>query len=290
MKKKLFIFGFGYVAKHLSQILANEYNIIGTSRTSTCDTIIAWNGTDYDEEIVNILLNADAILCAIPPNETGDLPVQIFADSIKQSNASWLGYLSTTGVYGDHQGSNVNELTPLKPTNNRAKRRVIAEQQWQTLGTDKKSVQIFRLPGIYGLGRSAFDALDEGRAKRIDMRLKNGDKHFFCRAHVEDIAGTIKAAMLNHIIHHEIFNIVDDLPAPNADIIKYAAQKMGADVPELLSFEQANMSDMAKSFYDECKFMKNDRLKQLLGYNLKYPSYTHGLDAIWAKMSDQDGR
>lgn len=274
--KKILIFGMGYVGGHLAASLAGKYEIVGTAR----DAEIKWNAGESNSEIAEQIKHAEAILCSIPPNEQGDVVYAQFGQLIAESNVKWIGYLSTTGVYGDHQGGRVDENTALSPQNTRAKNRLLAEQQWQQLSTER-SVNIFRLPGIYGLGRSAFDALGAGRAKRIDVRLDNGKKHFYCRAHVDDIVQVLMASLENFKLGTNIYNIVDDLPAPQADIISYAAEMMQVEAPIMLNQQDANMSDMAKSFYAECKFMLNDKIKIELGVNLKYPTYKHGLKAIW---------
>ena len=278
--QKLFIFGLGYVSGHLAAALKTEFKIIGTSREAKPNTII-WDGESANSEIENELESADAVLISIPPNDGGDLAYKYFNQVIKNSNIKWVGYLSTTGVYGDHQGGMVSEDTPLNAQNMRAKRRILAENQWLGCVSDNCAVNIFRLPGIYGAGRSVFDALAANRAKRIDMRLNNGDKHFFCRAHVADIVQVIKASLKKGLSGTNIYNIVDDLPAPNADIVEFAANMLSVDIPPLLSEAQANMSEMAKSFYAECKHMQNDKIKNTLGITLKYKDYNQGLAAIW---------
>lgn len=290
--KKILIFGMGYVGQHLARALEGKYEVVGTSRDATGQTKIKWNVGESSAEIAERISQADAILCSIPPNDAGDLAYMQFGEQIKKSKVKWIGYLSTTGVYGDHQGGRVDETTPLNAQNARAKKRVMAEAQWSELAsaaTDKistdRSVHIFRLPGIYGVGRSAFEALKAGRAKRIDMRLKNGHKHFFCRAHVDDIVQVIVASLDKQLAGTNIYNIVDDLPAPQADIVAYAAALMGTKVPELVTEQQADMSDMAKSFYSECKNMQNDKINNELDVVLKYSTYKQGLSAIWQQMN-----
>lgn len=287
-KKKLLIFGMGYVGAQLAAALADEFEVVGTGREVEKMGVLKWNGSESSDEIESEIAQADAILCSIPPHEFGDVVYAQFGELIKNSGAEWLGYLSTTGVYGDHQGGDVDEDTPLNPQNARAKKRVLAENQWASLmnlnGSPDRSVNIFRLPGIYGLGRSAFDAIKAGRAKRIDMRLKDGQTHFFCRAHVDDIVQVISASLTKNIGNLNIYNIVDDLPAPQADIVRYASEMMKVDQLPLVNEQDANMSDMAKSFYAECKNTQNDKLKNTLGVTLKYPTYKEGLTAIWQQI------
>lgn len=299
--KKILIFGMGYVGQHLATALEGELEVIGTSRDATGQNQINWNAAESSELIKAQINSADAILCCIPPTENGDVAYAQFGELIKNSKVKWVGYLSTTGVYGDHQGGKVDETTPLNAQNIRAKKRILAEAQWQKLANEtnkptqakpnkstERSVHIFRLPGIYGVGRSAFEALNLGRAKRIDMRLKNGplkdQSHFFCRAHVDDIVQVIVTSLKKQLAGVNIYNIVDDLPAPQADIVKYAAELMGAEVPNLVTEQQADMSEMAKSFYAECKNMQNDKIKTELGVSLKHPNYKQGLSAIWQQI------
>ncbi len=267
--RKLLIFGMGYVGQHLTDALVEQFEVVGVSRD--------WSGVEE-------LDSADAVLMSIPPSDKGDVVYEKFGQLIENSNVKWLGYLSTTGVYGDHQGGFVDETTHTAAQSLRAKWRVLAENQWSGCSID--SVNIFRLPGIYGLGRSAFDALNQGRARRVDVRLENNDKQFFCRAHVDDIAQVLKASLLGGLRGVNIYNIADDLPAPNADIIEFAAQIMGVAVPKLVAEDKAGMSEMAQSFYAECKYIKNDKIKNELGIELKHPNYKQGLRAIWQQMQN----
>lgn len=283
--KKILIFGRGYVGQKLVDALDGEYEVTGTAREADVG-VICWNAGESNPEIEQKIMQVDAILCSIPPHEMGDVAFAQFGEVIQKSNVKWIGYLSTTGVYGDHQGGKVDENTPLNAQNARAKKRVLAEEQWASLINTERSVCIFRLPGVYGVGRSAFDALKAGRAKRIDMRLKNGDRHFFCRAHVDDIVQVIKASLEKQILGVNVYNIVDDMPAPQVDVVDFAAKIMAVPVPKLMTEQQADMSDMAKSFYAECKFMQNDKIKTELGVVLKYPTYKHGLEAIWRAVNN----
>ena len=179
--KKILIFGMGYVGQHLARALEGKYEVVGTSRDATGQTKIKWNVGESSAEIAERISQADAILCSIPPNDAGDLAYMQFGEQIKKSKVKWIGYLSTTGVYGDHQGGRVDETTPLNAQNARAKKRVMAEAQWSELAsaaTDKistdRSVHIFRLPGIYGVGRSAFEALKPAVPSALICDLRMG--------------------------------------------------------------------------------------------------------------------
>jgi len=180
-----------------------------------------------------------------------------------------MGYLSTTGVYGDRQGDVVTEESELNPTSDRARRRVLAETQWQPF-----KAQIFRLPGIYGKGRSQLDSLRNGTAKRIVK-----PQQIFSRIHVEDIAGILAASMARPN-PGRIYNVADDEPCPPQDVVAYAAELLGVTPPPEVPFESANLSPMARSFYDDSKRVSNTRIKQELGYELKYPNYKLGLQSL----------
>jgi nucleoside-diphosphate-sugar epimerase len=185
----------------------------------------------------------------------------------------WIGYLSTTGVYGDRAGGWVDETAELRPVNARSRWRVEAEAAWAASGLP---VEIFRLAGIYGPGRSAFDRLREGRAQRI---VKQGQ--IFSRIHVDDIAAAL-AASIAAPRPAVVWNLADDEPAPPEDVIAYAAELLGLPVPPAIPFEEAELSPMARSFYAESKRVSNRRLRETLGVALAHPTYREGLRAILA--------
>ena len=194
-------------------------------------------------------------------------------------SARWLGYLSTTGVYGDHGGGWVDEETPPKPGQPRSLSRLAAERAWQAIGLEAgAAVDIFRLPGIYGPGRSAIDQVRAGTARRID---KPGQ--VFSRIHVEDIAGTVLMA-ITQAHAGAIYNVADDLPASTSDVVAFACELLGKPVPPVIPWEQAEptMSAMARSFYARTRRVRNDRIKNELGVVLRYPTYREGLRAIAA--------
>jgi nucleoside-diphosphate-sugar epimerase len=174
-------------------------------------------------------------------------------------------------VYGDHQGNWVTEETPVAPLSPRAQHRVLAENQWRSLSIP---ANIFRLAGIYGKGRSALERVQDGSAQRI---FKQG--HVFSRIHVEDIAQIVCASMQGGR-NGRIYNCADNDPAPPQDVIEYAAILLNMPVPPLIPYEQAVLSDMAQSFYAECKRVDNTRIKQELGVVLRYPTYREGLRGI----------
>lgn len=266
MTKTLLCIGMGYSARALADILP-DWAIIGTSRsvvTSAPDgvTLIQWPGTDlsfYLEQATHLLISAG-------PTQDGDP----FLNDVHLAGHSfeWVGYLSTTGVYGDHQGDWVDENTPLTPSTKRGKMRVDAEKRWQSLDLP---LHIFRLAGIYGPGRGPFEKVRRGTARRIIKQ-----DQVFSRIHVDDIAQVLKASILQPT-PGAIYNLCDDDPAPPQDVIGYAAELLGLPLPMEEHFETAEMSPMARSFYAESKRVRNNRIKTDLGVQLKFPTYREGL-------------
>jgi nucleoside-diphosphate-sugar epimerase len=212
----------------------------------------------------------------VPPDEAGD-PVldRHGGDLARLPGLRWLGYLSTTGVYGTREGGWVDEASPLAPTGERGRRRAAAEAGWLELGhRHGLSVHVFRLAGIYGPGRSAFDALRAGTAKRI---AKPGQ--VFSRIHVADIVAVLRASMAQPRAG-AVYNLCDDDPAPPEEVVAHAAYLLGVPPPPLVPFEAAELSPMARSFYDDNKRVANRLIKEELGVRLRYPSYRDGLAAL----------
>jgi nucleoside-diphosphate-sugar epimerase len=188
---------------------------------------------------------------------------------------AWIGYLSTVGVYGDRQGGWVDETSETQPISPRSRRRLAAEEAWCAFGAHtNRRVQIFRLAGIYGPGRSAIDRLQEGTARRI---VKAGQ--VFNRIHVDDIAAVLRAAIAGNGTQ-QVYNVTDDEPAPPQDVIAFAADLMRLPPPPEIAFQEADLSPMAASFYADNKRVSNARLREDLGVQLKFPSYREGLRAI----------
>jgi nucleoside-diphosphate-sugar epimerase len=268
----LFCFGLGFTARHLVNILPrDQWRISGTTRSADGADAMEAQGIepwifDHPNEIPPLVTH---VLVSIPPNENGDPVLQRYAH-LMTPPIQWIAYFSTTGVYGNHDGGWVDEDTPLTPNSDRARNRVLAEQQWQAF-----NAHVFRLPGIYGPGRSAFESLREGKAKRV---IKPGQ--IFSRIHVEDIAGVLKASMARPN-PGRAYNVADDEPCPPQDVITYAAKLLGISPPPEVPIEKANLSPMALSFYDESKRVSNARMKAELGYQLRYPNYREGLTAIF---------
>jgi nucleoside-diphosphate-sugar epimerase len=269
--KHLFCFGFGFTAHVLAtQLDPAQWRISGTCRSPEAMKEMKAQGFHpiLFAELVAVPVDVTHVLSSVPPDDASDPVLRQFADSIAAPNR-WLGYLSTTGVYGDHHGGWVDEDTPLNPQSVRAQKRAQAEAEWSRL-----QAHIFRLPGIYGPGRSQLDSILDGTAKRV---VKLG--HVFCRVHVEDIAGTLQASMATP--HPgRIYNVADDEPSPPQDVVAYAAKLLKREPPPEFAYDQAVLSPMARSFYGESKRVANARIKEELGYRLRYPNYRVGLEAI----------
>ncbi|MFX0545443.1 SDR family oxidoreductase [Roseovarius sp. S1116L3] len=280
MTKTLLTFGHGYSARALASLLRREggWRIIGTTRDAEKARALEaegiepliWPGSD----VAPALTEATHLLISAGPGEHGDPVLAQLQSQIKRAapHLDWAGYLSTTGVYGDHDGGWVDEQTPLDPGTGRGKLRQEAEAAWQ--GIPSLPLHIFRLAGIYGPGRGPFAKVRSGKARRI---IKEGQ--VFSRIHVEDIA-QIVAASMHAPDPGAIYNLCDDDPAPPQDVIGYAAELLGLPLPEAVPFEEAEMSDMARSFYAESKRVRNDRIKEDLGITLRYPTYREGLRAM----------
>ncbi len=272
MDKTLFIFGFGYSARALARLLQVEFTIIGTSREAGAD-VIQWPGDDIDGP----LSRATHLLISAGPDADGDPVLRRVRDDIARiaPQLQWVGYLSTTGVYGDHDGGWVDENTPLAPSTRRGQQRVEAEAEWQALATETGlPLHIFRLAGIYGPGRGPFAKVRRGTARRIIKK-----NQVFSRIHVDDIAQVL-AASIAHPNPGCIYNVCDDNAAPPEDVLAHAADLLGLPHPPAEDFETAEMTPMARSFYAESKRVRNDRIKDELGVKLLYPTYQDGLAAL----------
>ncbi|WP_432448246.1 SDR family oxidoreductase [Aliiroseovarius marinus] len=272
MDKTLFIFGYGYSARAFATALPDDFTIIGTSREAG-PNVIKWPGTDISEP----LSRATHLLISAGPDADGDPVLRRVRDEIASiaPQLDWAGYLSTTGVYGDHQGGWVDETTPLTPSTKRGQMRVEAEAAWQALAAETGlPLHIFRLAGIYGPGRGPFAKVRKGTARRIIKK-----DQVFSRIHVEDIAQVLLASVAQPN-PGRIYNLCDDNAAPPEDVLAYAAELLGLPAPLSEDFETADMTPMARSFYAESKRVRNDRIKEELGVKLRYPTYQDGLKAL----------
>ncbi|MDA5095054.1 SDR family oxidoreductase [Aliiroseovarius sp. KMU-50] len=273
MEKTLFIFGYGYSAQALARVLKPQgWTVIGTSREGRERTIL-WPGEDLSEA----LGRATHLLISAGPDAEGDPTLRGAHEQIIAAapHLDWVGYLSTTGVYGDHDGGWVDENTPLTPATKRGQMRVTAEAAWQDLASKTGlPLHIFRLAGIYGPGRGPFAKVRKGTARRIIKK-----NQVFSRIHVEDIAQVL-AASIAQPNPGAIYNVCDDIAAPPEDVLAHAAELLGLPVPPAEDFNTAEMTPMARSFYAESKRVRNDRIKNELGVKLLYPDYQTGLAAL----------
>ncbi|MGB7100627.1 MAG: SDR family oxidoreductase [Xanthobacteraceae bacterium] len=290
---KLVCFGLGYSAEHFVARFGDGFDrIIGTVRGSERAAVLnarfggrpkvlAFNGVAATPELTSAIGEADAALVSIPQTAKGDPVLAAFGETLTHAKRlQSIVYLSTVGVYGDHGGAWVDEATPPRPDSERARERLAVEQVWQTFGERAhKAVAILRLAGIYGPGRNALVQITRGDARRI---VKPGQ--VFNRIHVGDIAQAIDAVFAHGAIG--IFNVADDEPSPAGDPLAFAAQLLGRDPPPEVPFEKAapSMSPMALSFWQDCRRVRNNKLKRALGVTLDYPTYREGLRALFEAM------
>jgi len=289
VNRHLLCFGFGYSARAFARILGPDWSIIGTSRDEepravSAGTSFRWLRFDRDRPLDRaVFAGVTHILISVPPDEAGDPVFDRHRDDIAAiSHLAWLGYLSTTGVYGNRDGGWVDENSELRSSGARGRWRAAAEAAWLDLQRERQvPVHVFRLAGIYGPGRSPFDALRAGTAKRIDKRGQ-----VFSRIHVDDIAQVLMASIVQPR-PGAVYNVCDDEPAAFADGIAHAAELLGIAAPPLVPFEAAGLSPMARSFYDDNKRVSNALIKSELGVSLRYPTYRDGLAAILAAEAIQ---
>jgi len=279
MNRVLFSFGHGYSATALARrLLAQGWRVIGTTRDPERAEALRREGVEPlvwgRDEFAPALLEATHLLSSVAPTQDGDPVLGAFSDAIAgiAPRLVWAGYLSTTGVYGDHGGGWVDETTTLSPATTRGRRRAAAEAAWQAIPA--LPLHIFRLAGIYGPGRGPFEKLRQGTARRI---VKPGQ--VFSRIHVEDIANVL-AGSIARPDPGAVYNVCDDDPAPPQDVIAFAAQLLDLPAPPEVAFEEAEMSPMARSFYAESKRVSNRRIKDELGVRLIHPDYRSGLRAL----------
>lgn len=283
--KSLFCFGVGFSARAIAERLKSEgWHVAGTARSvekcrlleSEGFTMVPFAGDRREEQVAEHVRSATHILVSVPPGELGDPVLKNHRDDLKDArNIEWIGYLSTVGVYGDHNGAWVDETTRPAPVSQRSQRRVEAEQAWRDLATESgKPLGVFRLSGIYGPGRNALVNLRRGRARRV---IK--PDQVFNRIHVGDIAISVLASIASPRMD-AIYNVTDDEPAPPQDVIAHAAELLGMPRPPDIAFEDADLSPMGRSFYGENKRVSNALIKSELGIALTYPSYREGLAAL----------
>lgn len=289
MKGSLLCLGLGYSASALAtRLRAEGWRVAGTCRTADKARALASEGAEaivFDGRtspaLRSALARATHLLASIPPGAAGDPAIEALAhDIVRHEGLAWLGYLSTTGVYGDTGGAPVDEDAELRPSGERGRRRVAAERLWLNFWDGHGlPVHVFRLAGIYGPGRSVIDQLRAGTARRIHR-----PGHVFSRIHVEDIADAL-AASIARPAPGRVYNLCDDEPAEPAEVVAFAARLLGVPPPPLVPWAEAEpaLSPMARGFWDDNRRVSNARIKRELGVALRYPTYREGLTAILAR-------
>lgn len=278
--KHILFFGFGFSAAALAQRLdRREWRITASFRSKSTAENLQNQGfeTISFNDAENLPEDVTHIVSSVPPAADGDPVLQRFGPSIARHahRMTWVAYLSTTGVYGDHGGAWIDENTPLTPNTERGWRRLWAEEAWLRLHKDHGlPLHVFRLAGIYGPGRNQLETVLDGSAKRV---IKPGQ--IFSRIHVEDIAGILLASMARPS-PGAAYNAADDEPCPPQDVVAYAAQLLGKPVPPDIPFDEAELSPMARSFYADSKRVSNAKVKEELGYRFRFPNFREGLSAL----------
>ncbi len=272
---RLFCFGLGYTARALAARLKDEgWRIAGTCRDAVTRaelTALGYQIHGFDD--IAALAGATHILSSVPPGRDGDPVLNRHGDAIARlPHLRWAGYLSTTGVYGDRSGGWVDEDAPLRPTGPRGEMRAAAETGWRALGVP---IHLFRLAGIYGPGRNALETVRRGQARRI---VKPGQ--VFSRIHLDDIAAVLRASM-EAPSPGAVYNVCDDEAAPPQDAITFACGLLETTPPQPVAFADAELSDMARSFYRDNKRVSNRRIKDELGVTLRWPTYREGLRGLF---------
>ena len=284
--KKLFCFGLGFTGSALvGEVRARGWAASGTCRENARQDVwtgaglqlYCFDGKEASEAVENAVREASHVLVTIPPQkDAGDVVLKHFKKILTDnSRLRWLGYLSTTGVYGNRDGDWVDETSELKPGFDHQHRRVEAEGQWRDLYRKYQvPVHIFRLAGIYGPGRNLLQRVRQGSARRIDQ-----PGLVFNRVHVEDVVQVLIASM-NRPHPGAIYNVSDDVPSSPADAVAFACELLHIEAPSLIALEDAELSDMARGFYLTNKKVRNHKSKEELGVQLRYPDYKAGLRAL----------
>lgn len=280
---KLFCFGLGFSSQALAKrLMPQGWEVSGTVRGEQDDSsaknisVCPFDGSHSTTKISEAISSATHLLITIPPQPSGDVVLKNFAEEISRArNLQWIGYISSTGVYGDTQGEWVDESSPLLASTDRNRQRIEVESAWLKIGKDHGlPIMIFRCVGIYGPGRNLLLSVRQGRARRID---KPG--LVFSRIHSEDLAQTLEASMIKPQ-PGEIYNVSDDCPSPPAEAVEYACSLLGVEPPPLIPYEEADLSPTARGFYITNKRISNKKIKQELGVALRYPDYKSGLNEL----------
>ena len=285
MPGRAFIFGRGFTGRRFGEALqAKGFHVSGTTRSGKAIGDIETFAYGPDAATLSHLAALDTathVLLSVPPGADGDPVLAEFGARLAANrNLEWVGYLGTTGVYGDRDGGEVDETSVLNPSGERGARRVAAESGWLKLYQDHGlPLHIFRLAGIYGPGRNALVQAKAGIARRL---IKPG--HKFSRIHVDDIVQVLLASMENPN-PSAAYNVCDNCPSESAEVALYVAELLALEPPPAIHFADAELSPMARSFYRDNKTVSNARIKQELGVILRHPSYREGLRALLADYS-----
>lgn len=282
---RLFVFGYGFSARALARRLrpkgwdiAASFRDAGAAARAQAEGVEPVALSDR-AALVRVLSRSQALLVTAPPGPDGCPGLNALVGPLAQAGAfpDWTGYLSTTGVYGDRRGGWVTEASRLAAQSVEGARRVAAERDWLEVGRGMGlTVTVFRLPGIYGPGRSVLDRLREGRARRIAA-----PGQVFSRIHVDDLAAGLEASIARPRAGG-IYNLCDDEPAPNSDVVAYAASLLDLEPPPEVALADADLRPAAQRFYAESKRVSNARAKAELSWRPAYPTYREGLRAILA--------
>lgn len=280
---RLVVFGYGFSGRTLAQrLMADGWDVAAITRNpATAEVVVADGARPVDvadhQAVVAAVLGAQALLITAPPGPLGCPGLAAVGQVLTQARPDWIGYLSTTGVYGDRRGGWVTERSSLVAQSVEAARRVGAERDWLARGAaGGQTVTIFRLPGIYGPGRSTLDRIRAGRARRIALA-----DQVFSRIHVDDLAAGLVAS-IRRPRAGGIYNLCDDEPAPNSDVVAYGARLLGLPVPPEVALADARLPPSALRFYAETKRVSNALAKAELGWRPAFPTYRDGLRAVLA--------
>ena len=285
------IFGLGYSGRRIVERLranggaeiAATVRDVGAATSQPGVRSLPFDGGHPSDAVTETLRTATHIVVTVPPGETGDPVLRHHAREIAEAPAlRWIGYLSTIGVYGNHDGAWIDETAECRPRSPRTRARMATEQAWQALAEEAGAgLAVFRIAGIYGPDRNALANLAAGTAHRI---VKPGQ--VFNRIHVDDLAAVVVSAL--RLGATGVFNVSDDEPAPPQDVVAYAARLIGLDPPPEIPFETADLTPMARSFYGDNKRVRSTRLKRELGVALAFPTYREGLAALAADAEGRD--
>ena len=289
-KLKVFCFGFGQVAENFVNKIINEKRNLDLNITSRQEThqieinnlkITSYQFSDdnIDDSIKKKIEEANYILISIPPVDGKDIVANYFDSNFKSlKNCKWITYLSATSVYGDHKGNWVNEKSITKPTSSNGINRLNAENTWKKLSNKNNfPLQIFRLAGIYSNEFNVLKRLELGKIQIVDKK-----NHFFSRIHVEDIANILFKS-IDNFKNNEIYNICDDKPASQSEVVAYGARLLKLGQPKPVKLEDVE-SEMLKIFYKDSKKVDNKKMKKFFTYNLKFSTYKEGLNNIFNNL------